>query len=284
MTLSTALANINGSNDLALPNGAEAAANGYSPDRTHPLDIRLDSRPGSHDGYMAMVRSMVDREMRTLGSYIQSGHYRHPKLRSLVTRYYHLALWQITSPAGLMNHRRTELVRERANLHEVLKGLGLLEVPDDLRAMPQEDAEALYRTTLRYGSDTLEKFTRWSWMVPLTVRDAYDRLDEITALSKGLTSQIQIAQRKGHYFDCGPLIDYFRTPYKDRGDIDLMAIAPPFLHKLQAYIDVSISEVWRHQAQRITSQSADTDDEFSLNPNVESTPKKRSLLGRIRGR
>ncbi len=64
-----------------------------------------------------------------------------------------------------------------------------------------------------------------------------------------------------------------------------MAVAPPFLLKLQTYIDVSIAEVWRHQGQRIVSQTADGDDGSSLQPNIEAAaPRKRSLFGRFTGR
>ena len=290
MTLSAVLEHTNGADNptAALPSPAEAAANGYSAAGAHPMDIRQDSRPGSHDAYMAMVRSMVDREMRSLGSYIQSGYYQaSPRLRSLVTRIYHLALWQLKAPAGLMNHRRTELIKERVALHEMLKGYAKPLDPEDVRAMPDEaERETLYNTSLVYGLETLQRFTSSSWMVPLTFRDAYERLNEITALIRSLTAQIQDAQRKGQYVDCGPIIEYFRTPLKDRGDIDLMAVAPPFLLKLQVYVDISIAGAWRHQAQRITSQTADGDQSFA--PGQEDAPqqpnKKRSLFGRFGGK
>ena len=288
MTISAVQEHLNGSGDpAALPGAAEAAANGYSAAGAHPMDIRHESRPGSHDAYMAMVRSMVDREMRSLGSYIQSGYYQaSPRLRSLVTRIYHLALWQLKAPAGLMNHRRTELVRERTALQEMLKGFGKPQDPEDVRqSMSEEDGEALYRTSLVYGTDTLQRFTSSSWIVPLTFRDAYDRLDEISALIRSLTAQIQDAQRKGEYWDCGPIIEYFRTPLKDRGDIDLMAVAPPFLLKLQVYVDISVADAWRHQAQRITSQTADGDQSFAPQQDADPRPnKKRSLFGRFGGR
>ena len=284
MTLSDVQEHINGASEDPRPSAGEAAAQGYSPDRAHPLDLRSESRPGSHDAYMGMVRSMVDREMRTLGSYIQAGRYRHQRLRSLVTRLYHLALWQITAPAGLLNHRRTELIRERSAIQELLRGFGKPLDPEDVRKLDEDQREELYGTSLFYGEETLKQFTGSAWLVPMGLRDAYDRLDEITARVKNLTVQIQEAQRNGHYWDGGPLIEYFRTPYKDRGDIDLMAIAPPFLLKLQAYIDVSISEVWRHQAQRITSQSADGDEASDVEPEAEPGKKKRSLFGRMRGK
>ena len=284
MTLEAVLEQTNGANETPLPSPEEAAAHGYSPGRAHPLDLRSESRPGSHDAYMGMVRSMVDREMRTLGSYIQSGRYRHQRLRSVVTRLYHLALWQITSPAGLMNHQRTELIRERSSIQGMLKPFNLPLDPEDVRKLDDGQREELYQTSLFYGEETLRQFTSSAWLIPLDCRDAYDRLDEISARVRNLTVQIQEAQRSGHYWDGGPLIEYFRTPYKDRGDIDLMAIAPPFLLKLQAYIDVSISETWRHQAQRITSQTADGDEASQSESEGEPGNKKRSLFGRIRGK
>ncbi len=262
---------------------AEALANGYGPERVHPLMVSRDSRPGAYDAYYSMVRSTMDREMRTLGNYIQSGYYPDPRLRNLVSRYYQLALWQVTSPAGLLNHRRTELVRERANLHEILQGLKCPLEPDDVRAMEEEEAEQLYRTSLTFGADTLGRFQGTPWLVPLTLRDCYDRLNEITALVRGLSAQIQQAQRKGTYWDCGPLIEYFKTPYAKRGEIDLMAIAPPFLLKLQPYIDVSIADVWRDHAQRIIAQSyADGSAATGAGPEGDGQgSKKRSLLGRV---
>ncbi len=136
MTLSTAMEMANGASG---PD--QAGANPYNPASAHPLALRLDSRPGNYDAYMGMVKSMFDREMRTLGNYISSGYYRSPALRSLGTRYYHLSLWQITSPAGLLNHRRTEMVRERTNLHEIMAGLGVPLDPDEVgpwrRARPR---------------------------------------------------------------------------------------------------------------------------------------------------
>ena len=284
MTLEAVKEQVNGASETPLPSAAEAAANGYSPGQAHPLDLRSESRPGSHDAYMGMVRSMVDREMRTLGSYIQSGRYRHPRLRSVVTRLYHLTLWQITAPASLMNHQRTELIRERSAIQGMLKPFNLPLDPEDARKLDDERREELYQTSLFYGEETLRRFTSSAWLIPLDCRDAYDRLDEIGARVRNLTAQIQEAQRHGHYWDGGPLIEYFRTPYKDRGDIDLMAIAPPFLLKLQAYIDVSISEIWRHQAQRITSQTSDGDDDSQAESEGDSGNKKRSLFGRIRGK
>ena len=294
MTLSTALA-LNGhsgqdpTQTQALVEGqgpgldpAEALANGYGPEGVHPLMVSRDSRPGAYDAYYSMVRSTMDREMRTLGNYIQSGYYPDPRLRNLVSRYYQLALWQVTSPAGLLNHRRTELVRERTNLHEVLQGLKCPLDPEDVRAMEADEAEKLYRTSLTYGSDTLARFQGTPWLVPLTLRDCYDRLNEITALVRGLSAQIQQAQRKGTYWDCGPLIDYFTTPYTKRGEIDLMAIAPPFLLKLQPYIDVSIADVWREHAQRIISQSnADGAASMGVAGGEAEGGKKRGLLGRV---
>ena len=296
MTPSTALALNNGhsgqdpTQDLDLAGGpdpgmdpAEALANGYGPERTHPLMASRDSRPGAYDAYYSMVRSTMDREMRTLGNYIQSGYYPDPRLRNLVSRYYQLALWQATSPAGLLNHRRTELVRERANLHEILQGLKCPLDPEEVRAMEEAEAGKLCRTSLTFGADTLERFQGTPWLVPLTLRDCYDRLNEITALVRGLSAQIQQAQRKGTYWDCGPLIEYFKTPYGRRGEIDLMAIAPPFLLKLQPYIDVSIAEIWRDHAQRIISQShADGAAAAGGDPGaVGEGGKKRGLLGRV---
>ena len=279
MTLSNILDQSNGH---APPDSDGAAPNGGGPARAHPL--MLDSRPGNYDAYMGMVKSMVDREMHTLGNYISSGYYSAPALRSLVTRYYDLSLWQITSPAGLLNHRRTELIRERTNLHSILSGLRAPLDPDDVREMDEAEMEKLYRTSLTFGTATLDLFTGASWLVPLTLRECYARLDDITALVRSLSAQIQRSQRN-RAWDCGPLIEYFRTPYKDRGEIDLMAIAPSFLRKLQTYIDVSIADVWRHQGQRIVSQTADGDDASSLQPNMEAAaPRKRSLLGRLTGR
>lgn len=227
--------------DLAPPpdpgaDPAEALTNGYGPERAHPLMVTRDQRPGAYDAYYSMVRSTMDREMRTLGNYIQSGYYRDPRLRNLVSRYYQLALWQITSPAGLLNHRRTELVRERTNLHEILQGLKCPLDPDDVRVMDPDEAEKLCRTPLAFGEDSLARFQGTPWLVPLTLRDCYDRLNEITAQVRGLSAQIQQAQRQGTYWDCGPLIEYFRTPYDKRGEIDLMAIAPlpaqaPAIHR-----------------------------------------------------
>ena len=86
-----------------LENGnSPAEAGGHNPETHHPLVFQEDgggNTSGAYDNYLAMVRSMVDRELRTLGNYVQSGWYaKDRRLRSLVTRYYKLTQWQLTPP------------------------------------------------------------------------------------------------------------------------------------------------------------------------------------------
>ena len=272
MTLSKIADHLNG----AAPQPQDQGG-GYSPENTHPMMVRSDLKGGSYDAYMGMVRSMADREMRTLGAYVQSGWYRNPKLKRLVHRYYGLAQWQITSPAGLMNHRRASLIQERASLQGMLERLEDPADPADGFQLPAGQLMAV----LQHSEDDAKKMHGSLWVLPLTLQECYGRLEEITDVIRRLAYQIRDAQRQGRYVDCGPLLEYFRTPYKERGDIDLLAIAPPFLLKLQAYVDISIAEIWRHQAQRIVSQTADGED-YSK-PQESEAPPKRSLLGRVRG-
>lgn len=274
MTLSQALEAVNGSSDSQ---NADLAA-GYTPGNTHPMMVRGDAKAGAYDAYMGMVRSMADREMRTLGAYVQSGWYPDKRKRRLVHRYYSLAQWQITSPAGLLNHRRTTLIEERAHLQEMLDRLEMPTDPVDGRQLTQEQLGAV----LQHPEEDAKKMKGSLWVLPLTLRECYNRLDEITELVARLAYQIRDAQSRGSYFDCGPIIEYFRTSYNDRGDIDLLAIAPPFLRKLQAHVDISISEIWRHQAQRIVSQTADGET-YTTKEDGAPAPPKRSLLGRVRG-
>ena len=65
------------------------------------------------------------------------------------------------------------------------------------------------------------------------------------------------------------------------GAIDLMAIAPFFLRRLQVYIDISIADIWRLQAQRVIAQQSPEDD--SELTEREARPKKRGLLTRFTG-
>ena len=280
---------LSGLHDILTNTNGEGPAQsaGYGPETHHPLVFQEDGggrQPGAYDNYIGMVRSMVDREMRTLGNYVQSGYYlSNRRLRSLVIRYYKLSQWQLTAPAGLMNHGRTRILRERASL------LALLAATDN----PLERAEAeagvtgaelrkRYDTIFTFDPDSLKDPTYDGVSVmPLTIGDAYDRLDFITAEVRRLTALIDRAQRRRHYYDSGPIIEYFKTPYDERGEIDLMAIAPFFLQRLQVYVDVSIAEIWRHQGQRIIAQTAD-DDKLTAPSREDDRPKRRTPFGRAR--
>ena len=269
-----------------LENGnSPAEAGGYNPETHHPLVFQEDgggNTSGAYDNYLAMVRSMVDRELRTLGNYVQSGWYaKDRRLRSLVTRYYKLTQWQLTSPAGLMNHGRTQLLKERTSILALLQAS---ELPWD-RAEAEQAAtrEKLYDTIFAYDKDTLGDNDTYDgiWFVPLTAGDAYDRIDSITAEVRRLSALIDRAQRQRHYFDCGPIINYFKTPYGQRGEIDLMAVAPFFLQRLQVYVDISIADIWRYQGQRIISQTAEGDN-LTAPVAEEEKPKRRGLFGRVK--
>ena len=271
-----------------LGNGAQPAqSGGYGPETHHPLVFQEDGggrQAGAYDNYIAMVRSMVDREMRTLGNYVQSGYYLNDRrLRSLVTRYYKLTQWQLTAPAGLMNHGRTQLLRERASLLALLTATGNpLERAGIEAGLTGAELEKHYDTIFTFDPDDLQdQAYDGISAAPLTVGDAYGRLDFITADVRRLTALIDRAQRRRHYYDSGPIIEYFKTPHEARGEIDLMAIAPFFLQRLQVYVDVSIAEIWRHQGQRIIAQTAD-DDRSTAPSRDEGKPKRRSLFGRAR--
>ncbi len=51
--------------------------------------------------------------------------------------------------------------------------------------MEESKAEAIYGSSLTFGSDALVRFTGSARLVPLTLRDCYARLDDITALVRG---------------------------------------------------------------------------------------------------
>ena len=69
----------------------------YSPDSYHPLMMKEEGDGNGRSNYAeyyAMVRAMVDREISTLGQYVQSGWYRDDfRRKSLVTK--HLSLIHI---------------------------------------------------------------------------------------------------------------------------------------------------------------------------------------------
>ena len=244
----------------------------YGPESYHPLMIRQDDKAGKGDyqDYVNMIKWMVDREVKTLGEYVQSGWYRSDwRRKSLVTKYYKLAQWQITSEAGRLNHDRGMLLKERTAIHSILtaSGLPFVQAEDvDAEEVVFSYDEALYEGVL---------------MMPLTAADAYSRVDWITEEVRRLSASINRAVRRRHFFDCGPLIEYFQTPADQRGAIDLMAIAPFFLRRLQVYIDISIADIWRLQAQRVIAQQSPEDD--SELTEREARPKKRGLLSRFTG-
>ena len=252
----------------------------YGPEAHNPLVLHEDSgrqQAGHYDAYVGMVRSMVDREMRTLGNYVQSGWYaKSPRLRSLVIRYYKLTQWQLKAPAGLLNHRRGDLLKERASLQALL-----VATEHDLERGDPTVNDKLF--TFDHDMLTGDPVLEWITIMPMTVGDAYDRLDGIAAEVYRLTAQINWAKRQGYYFDCGPIIEYFKTPYDERGQIDLMAVAPFYLQRLQIYVDVSIAEIWRHQNQRIIAQQSDINSVIDVAPDGGEAPKRRGIFGRIRG-
>ena len=111
-----------------LPVPAQQQPPSYGPESYHPLMIRQDDQAGKGNylDYVNMIKWMVDREVKTLGEYVQSGWYRSDwRRKSLVTKYYKLAQWQITSEAGRLNHDRGMLLKERTAIHSVLTASGL---------------------------------------------------------------------------------------------------------------------------------------------------------------
>ena len=245
----------------------------YNTDSYHPLMVRQDDAAGkgSYHDYVNMVKWMVDRDVKTLGQYVQSGWYRSEwRRKSLVTKYYKLAQWQITSEAGRLNYDRGILLKERTAIHALMLATGLpLSRPKDSDA-----ADVVFS----YDQDLYEGVL----MMPLTAADAYSRLDWITAEVRRLSASINQAIRRRHFFDCGPLIEYFQTPADQRGEIDLMSIAPFFLQRLQVYVDISIADVWRPHAQRIIAQQS-PDEDSEMTGTDQARPKKRGLLSRFTG-
>ena len=225
----------------------------------------------SYYDYVTMIKWMVEREVRTLGQYVQSGWYRTDwRRKSLVTRYYKLAQWQITSEAGRLNHDRKKLLQERTAIHSLL---GAVDLPVERK--PGIDPRDY---TFSFDGTDYEGVL----MLPLTGADAYSRLDWISVEIGRLTATITKAIRQKYYFDCEPLIDWFKTPAAERGEIDLMAISPFFLHRLQVYVDVSIADIWRLQAQRIVAQQSPEDD-GDVTATEDRPEKRRGLFSAIKG-
>ena len=196
----------------------------YGPESYHPLMIRNEDAAGKGSFYdwVGMIRTMVDREVKTLGQYVQSGWYKSDwRRKSLVTKYYKLAQWQITSEAGQLNYRRIALLDERTAIHAILTASELpLErsaAKHPQRRRRRRDDPDLLETVFSFDQSEYEGIL----MVPLTAKVAYSRVEWITQEIRRLTAIINDAIRRRHYFDCGPLIEYFKTPADKRGNIDL---------------------------------------------------------------
>ena len=265
-------------------NGHSPDTGGYSPERAHPLMIQNQADPGKYDSYLATVRHMVNPEMRTLQDYVRSGYYRTDLLRELAHRYYYHTQWQIRSQASMLNHLSIELLKEKAWLDQLLLGLKVTCDPAEVKAMAEGPRKELMETRLTYDIHTLEDKTRpLTAILPMTLADSYDRIDDITSEVQSLALRIRRAQARGIYYDVGPLLAYWRTPYADRGDLD-PTLGPGFMVRLNDIIDITAADVWRRQARGVISQ---TPEDPAAKEYREPTPaddgsgKKRSMLGRI---
>ena len=257
---------------------------GYRADRASPHIWKPQQEAGRYDALFATVRSMVDPELRTLSDHVKSGHYSSDILRSLAYRYYHLAQKQIRSKAGALNWSRLELLKERAWLETLLAGI--LKKPYDageVALLGDAELQELRDTVISYTLPMLnqDRDRPVTAVIPLTVGDAMDRVDETGILLQGLVHRIRRAQRLGIYFDNGPLLVYWQTPYRERGDLS-PTIMPTFMARLHEVIDITSSSIWREQAQHINAHTSakegargeDSDED-------EQRPARRSLFGKV---
>ena len=284
MVLSTAL-QITEAPPAQSENGQNGDSGGYSPERIHPLMLNQQAEPGKYDSYLATVRHMVNPEMRTLSDYVRGGYYRSDTLRDLAHRYYHLTQWQIRSESSMLNHRRLELLREKAWLDSLLLGLRQTQDPAEVAAMADDKREALLGTGIAYSASTLGEGGKLplTAIIPVTLGEAYERITEINSLVQSLALRIRRAQTLGIYYDVGPLLAYWSQPYETRGDLD-PTLGPGFMMRLNDVIDISAAEVWRRQARGIISQtSEDAGGKPMGEPAAgdEQSQGKRSILGRI---
>ena len=261
--------------------GLNGVNGGYSPETAHPLILRPDVEPGKYDSYLRTVRHMVDPELRSLSAYVRGGYYRNETERDLAHRYYHLTQWQIRSESSMMNHRRMELFKEKTWIESMLAGWGQTIDLAEVRRYSDAKREELRNTTISYDWATLTNPDKrpLTAILPVTLGEAYQRLEEIMVLAQSLAFRIQRAQQLDVYYDGGPLLAYWQTPYDRRGDLD-PTLGPAFMVRLNDIVDVCSAYIWRHQAQRIISQTADGDDNGPLEDQAEKAPK-RSMLGRI---
>ena len=261
--------------------GQNGASGGYSPDTAHPLILRPDLEPGKYDSYLRTVRHMVDPEIRTLSAYVRGGHYRTDIQRALAHRYYYLTQRQIRSESSMMNHRRIELFKEKSWIESLLAGLNQTIDLAQVRAYDDAEKQELRNTTLNYDWATLVNPDKrpLTAILPVTLAEAYQRLEEILVLVQSLAQRIQRAQQLDIYYDVGPLLAYWQTPFDQRGDLD-PTLGPAFMVRLNDIVDICSAYIWRHQAQRIISQTADGEGESPLET-IEEPKPKRSMLGRI---
>ena len=142
-----------------------------------------------------------------------------------------------------MNHGRTQLLKERTSIFALLQASGL---PwDRAEAEEVKTRDQLYDTIFAYDKDTLVDNDTYDgiWFVPMTAGDAYDRIDAVTAEVRRLSALIDRAQRQRHYFDCGPIINYFKDPFRPTGRDRPDGHLPFFLQRLQMYVDISIADI-----------------------------------------
>ena len=284
MTLSAALQNTEAP-AAQYENGQNGDSGGYSPERIHPLMLNQQADPGKYDSYLATVRHMVNPEMRTLSDYVRGGYYATDTLRDLAHRYYHLTQWQIRSESSMLNHRRLELLREKAWLDSLLLGLKQTTDAAEVAALPDPRRQELMGTGIAYSASTLKDDGNrpLTAIMPVTLGEAYERITEITSLVQSLALRIRRAQLLGIYYDVGPLLAYWCQPYEQRGDLD-PTLGPGFMMRLNDVIDISSAAVWRRQARGIISQTAeDAGGKDRLEPaSGDAQPQgKRSILGRI---
>ena len=277
MTLST-LQQLSGPDQAPGQNGN----GGYSPDQAQALILHPQNEKGGYVDYLRTVRHLVDPEMRTLSAYVRGGHYRTDILRDLGHRYYHHTQWQIRSQSSMLNHRRMALLKEKAWIESMLLGFQKTIDTAEVAAMEQRPRTALRETALSYSASTLkaDEHRPITAIIPVTLGEAYDRLTEIMMLVQSLALRIRRAQERDIYYDVGPLLDYWQTPYERRGDLD-PTLGPAFMVRLNDIVDISSAHIWRHQAQRINSQSADGDENQAQGADAEESQPKRSMLGRI---
>ena len=283
MVLSKALEQVEGPSQAPGQNGHGAETGGYSPERAHPLMLQQSQEPGKYDSYLATVRHMVHPEMRTLSDYVRSGHYRNRLLEDLAHRYYHHTQWQIRSVSSMLNYFRVELLKEKAWLEALLLGLNQPNNPAEVAAMAEGTRTELLATGISYSANILKQDDArpLTAIIPVTLGEAYERITDITSQVQSLALRIRRAQAKGIYYDVGPLLAYWKTPYHERGDLD-PTLGPGFMVRLNDIIDISSAEVWRRQARGIISQTAgDSIGQEKYDQGGEEAPKKRSMLGRL---